>query len=846
MPQDLSSTSLQFVFTCPLSAGMHARPASHLAKLANSFVSECSLTNLRNQHEGNAKSVLSIISLDIREGDRCLVRIVGADEQNGYTTLRGFAEHVLPTCDVPLANSSRSTPSALPRILQNIPAKCYSGSAASPGVGRGKVAFLNSVSLPHIAISRSAADSKEELQRLKRALENVRENLREELARSSSQVERDVLQAELALLDDILFTKKLADEIKSNKSAAEAVLETGRFFADQLRHSDSEYIRERASDVEEISAQLLSDIHGKDLSKTVAALREPSVVVADSVAPQQFLALDRRFLKGIVLEYSGANSHALILARSYGIPALVGIKHIKSFLSKGQEVIVDANRGLLFAEPTPEVARFYVREEKTRARQKAILKASASSPGITRDGIRLEVGANVSAHDDAVVAFANGADGVGLFRTEMLFMEGRPPSENEQFTVYQQVLRAANEKPVIIRTFDLGGDKAVPYLELEAEENPFLGLRGVRLYAEQRDLLQVQLRAILRASAFGKVHVMIPMVSCLEEVLAFKDQLRQAKEVLRTQEIAYRDDIPIGIMLEVPAAAFMLDQLATQVDFFSIGTNDLAQYFFAADRGNPHVSRLSSPANPSFVRLLKRIIDEVRAAGKWVGVCGNMASDPKYLPLLLGLGLNEISLPMTNIPQIKSTIRTYSASGCRALVEQMLSSRNASDIRRLLASAEQTCSSHPLLSEELVVLDSDSNSKEEAMQELIDLLRNAGRTSEPKQLEEALWSRESVYSTGLGLGFATPHCKTDAINASSIVVIRLTKPIDWGSVDGQGVRVVIGMAMRTTQNADTHMQVFSVLARKLMTNDFREQLLAIEHSGALLAYLDEQLNLGSK
>ena len=845
MSSNLSSTSLQFVFTCPLLAGMHARPASHFATRANSFVSECTLTNLRNNHEGNAKSVLSIISLDIRQGDDCLVQINGADEQSGYASLRDFTEHVLPTCDVPLAKSPSIKPFSLPRILQHVGVECYSGSAASPGVGRGNVVFLNSVSLPHVEISHNATDPKEELQRLKRALRNVRDNIREELTRSSSQA-KDVLQAELALLDDVLFAERLADQINHEKSAAQAVRETGKFFADLLRRSDREYIRERAADVEEIAAQLLSEICVKDLPRTVTTLHEPSVVVADTLAPRQFLALDRHFLKGIVLEYAGANSHALILARSYGVPAVVGIKHTKALLSTGQAIVVDANRGLVFPELLPEVERFYAREERTLLRQKAILKASASSPAITRDGINLEVGANASAQDEAVLAFGNGADGIGLFRTEMLFMEARPPSENEQFAVYEQVLKAANGKPVIIRTFDLGGDKVAPYLDLTPEENPFLGLRGVRLYAEQRDLLRVQLRAILRAALFGNAQILIPMVSCLEELLAFKQQLKEAKEDLRSHNTVFREDVPIGIMLEVPAAVFSLDRLASEADFFSVGTNDLAQYFFAADRGNPNVSRLSNPSSSSFIRLLKRIIDEAGTADKWVGVCGDMASDAKYLPLFLGLGLAEISLSVVNIPKIKSIVRTYSAAACRSLVDEILLSSDASDINHLLASAEQTCSSHPLLSEELLVLDSDSNNKEEAMQEFIDLLRNAGRTSDPEKLEEALWSRELEYSTGLGFGFATPHCKTDVINASSIVVLKLTQPIEWGAIDAVGVRMVIGMAVRATQNGDNHMQVFSVLARKLMTDDFRKQLLAINDSATLLSYLTEQLNLGVK
>lgn len=839
---DLSSTALQFEFRCPLSAGMHARPASLFANLANSFVAECTLTNLRNQREGNAKSVLSIISLDIREGDRCLVQINGADEQFGYTTLRDFAEQILPTSDVPLAKSSPPG-SALPRILQQADVRCYSGSAASPGIGRGKVVFLNSVSLPQAAISDSGKDPRQERARLQRAVRNVRENLREELARSGSQDGRDVLQAELALIDDVLFAQKLAEHIHQEKSAAQSVLETGKFFSDLLRHSDSEYIRDRAADVEEIASQLLAEISGETELKAATALQEPSVVVAETLAPQQFLALDRRFLKGVLLEYAGPNSHALILARSYGIPAVVGIKHTKSLLATGQEVVLDANRGLLFPELLPDVERFYAREERILLRQKAILQASASSPAITRDRITLEVGANASAHDEVVLALENGADGIGLFRTEMLFMNARPPSEEEQLAVYGQVVKSAKGKPVIIRSFDLGGDKAAHYLELPVEENPFLGMRGVRLYREHRNLLQVQLRAILRASAFGRVQIMIPMVSCLEDVLSFKEQLKQAQEDLRAQNVSFGNDVSIGMMLEVPAAAFHLDQFRTEVDFFSIGTNDLAQYFFAADRGNPKVSRLSNPSHPSFLRFLNHIVEDVRAAGKWVGVCGDMASHTKYVPLFLGLGIDEISLPIENIPKIKDTVRRLSASACRSLVGQILLSHDASEVDDLLASAEQTCSSSPLVSEELMILDSDSSSKEEAMQECIDLLSNSGRTADWQKLEEALWARESVYSTGLGFGFATPHCKTDAINASSIVVLKLSEPIDWGSVDGVGVRMVIGLAMRATQNGDHHMQVFSVLARKLMMEDFRTRLLQTPNSAELMQYLTQELKL---
>jgi fructose-specific PTS system IIA-like component len=296
-----------------------------LAKLARNFVSECSLTNLRNDHEGNAKSVLSIISLDIREGDRCLVRINGTDEQFGYTTLRDFAEHVLPTCDVPLAKSFPPTPSLLPRILQHVAVKCYSGSTASPGVGRGKVVLLNSVSLPHAAVSRNGTDPMKNCSassaHLRTCVSTFERNWPFQFANTE-----DVLQAELALLDDILFAKRLAHEIKNEKSAAQAVLETGNSFRTCCVILIVSTFGNVQQTLRRSAAHLLSEICGKDLPKTVITLHEPSVVVADTLAPRQFLRLDRHFLKGIVLEYAGANSHALILARSYGVPAIMGIK----------------------------------------------------------------------------------------------------------------------------------------------------------------------------------------------------------------------------------------------------------------------------------------------------------------------------------------------------------------------------------------------------------------------------------------------------------------------------------------------------------------------------------------
>jgi len=838
-------TSLEFAFTCSLSDGLHARPASHLAEAANDFASESFLTNLRTGSTASLKSVLAIISADVRHGDRCAVQVRGTDEQAAYAALQRFVEQVLPGCDVPLAGLSPTAGSdTLPRILQTAGVKCCFGSPVTGGIGQGKVVQLTGMALPTGLSARAAIDSQSELALIKRGLAAVRARIREKLAYQQFSTEAAVLQADLAIASDVSFAQKLTEHVSQGKSAGQAVVEAGEFFIDLLRHSESEYIRERALDVEEICLQLLEEMYGRDFQAAAFELREPSVVLAETLAPQQLLGLDRKWLKALVLEYSGATSHAVILARSLGIPTLVGVKSARGVIPPGQEIIVDAVRGFVVTELTPAVERFYERERKTLASRHGFSPLQTSGPAITADGKTLEVGANASSREELTVALENGADGIGLFRTEMAFLQlDRPPSEEEQFAIYSEAARGANGRRVIIRTFDLGGDKAVPYLNLPAEDNPFLGYRGVRIYAEHRDLLQTQLRAILRASAFGQVQIMVPMISSLEEVLQFKNEIAEAKRDLERRRIAFQSDIPIGIMIEVPSAGFILDQLCSELDFFSLGTNDLNQYFLAADRDNPKVTEISNVLHPGFLRFLKQIVEEIHHAGKWVGMCGEMAGEIRHLPLLVGLGLDEISVPPPQIPAVKRALSQLSAAEGKHVLDEMIASRDRLAIENLLESAQAVKSAQPLLSKELVLLGSESRNKEEAMQEIVDAFYIAGRTEDRQRLEEALWSREAVYSTGLGYGFAAPHCKTEAVTADSIGVLKLKKAIDWGSVDSEPVNMIILIAMREPQLANRHMQVFSKLARKLMNEEFRGHLLAVENAHDMATYLAEQLEI---
>jgi multiphosphoryl transfer protein len=837
------STSSSFTFLCSLPNGIHARPASQLAETANAFVSVSSLTNLRNRVVANMKSVLAIISADIQHGDHCSVQVNGSDEQDAQAALQQFIVEVLPRCDVSLAGGTAfETSRTLPRVLRAAGINGSFGLRIGIGLGRGKVVLINGLALPRDLQFTPDPDSGQELQRLKSALCAVRDRIRDKLTHANTPAVAAILTAELAIANDISFSERLAEEVSRGRSIGQAVVDVGEFFIKLMRQSGSEYTRGRASDIREICVHVLEELYGSELRLPMVKLQEPSVIVAEALAPQQLLGLDQRYLNAIVLEHADTTSHATILARSLGIPLVVGMKNACGLFSPGQEVVVDANRGLVLSDSTAPTRQFYEREMATLKRRHGRLLRNAGGRAVTIDGRRLEVAANASSRHEVVQAFANGADSIGLFRTETSFLaRTSPPSEDEQFSIYSETARIAAGRTVIIRTFDIGADKSVPYLGIAHENNPFLGYRGVRLYADHKDLLRSQLRAILRASCLGDIQIMAPMVSSLEEVLQFKAALSEAKQSLAANA-AFRSDIRVGIMIEIPAVAFILDQLCQHIDFFSIGTNDLSQYFFARDRGNPKVAELSNIRHPAFLRFLKQIVDQIRDAGKWVGMCGEMAADIRCLPLLLGLGLDEISLPATQIPESKTHISRLTAAECKELVSRAIACSNVVEVDKILDRDQSLGTGQPLLSEELVLLDSPCQSKEEAIQEIVDAFYVAGRTEDRAQLEESLWAREAVYSTGLGYGFAVPHCKTEAVTEDSIGILRLHQPIDWGSVDGQPVTMVVLIALRDPSNGTRHMQIFSTLARKLMNDDFRDHLLSIKTAQEMVAYVNQQLD----
>lgn len=832
--------SLEYTFICPLPNGLHARPASMLAEMIGGFKSRASLINERTGRDADAASVLDLISADIRNNDRCRIRLSGDDEKTAHAAVVKFIENVLPGCDEPLPKAQSQGKIKIPRLLDGLNVSFVPGNVACGGIGIGRVVSINGFTLqaePH----EIAKDSNAERGKLESAITGVRSDIESMLSNTRNSIESAVLRAHLSIINDAALAREMAGLVDSGRTAGRAVVEAVEKFAAKLETVGSEYLRERAIDLRDIGSQLLERINGGSIKQQEVVLTEPSVVVAPSLAPRQLLSLDRTLLRGLILEQAGSTSHAVILARSFGIPTVTGFSNARTHAGE-REVVVDADRGMVVFPVDATVRRFYEREIARQAQRRKRLSKCTDIPVVTDDGTCIEIAANIATGSEVEAALANGGEGVGLFRTEMLFSERpNPPSEDEQFEIYAQVARAMGKRSVVIRTLDAGGDKPLPYLNQAAEENPFLGCRGIRLYPDNIEIITGQIRAIVRASAHGRLKVMAPMVCSIDEARWFVELVRDVQASFDKTGVEYDRDMLVGVMIEVPSAAMIIDKLCDVVDFFSIGTNDLCQYFLAVERGNSRVSSIYNEKHPAFIRLLKSVVDNARQRGKWVGLCGEMAGKVENLPLLVGLGLDEISLSAPNIPAVREAVSALNACECRQLVESATDCGSASEVDSLLEKSTKTLVNQPLFDADLIVATSDSRSKAEAIKELVDLLYVAGRTDSCDALEDAVWAREAVYSTGLGYGFAIPHCKTDSLKANSLAVLKLQQPIEWGSIDDQPVSFVILLAMRESDQNNLHMRIFSTLARKLMDEDFRQSLASAKNRDEILSRLSSEL-----
>jgi len=835
--------ALEHRFLFPLPNGLHARPASHLEEIVRGFTAAITFANDRTGRTANAKSVLALVGTDTRHSDPCRLVFQGADEEAACSRVVSFLSGPFAACDEPLVieTPAASDELRLPRSLNAAGLqRFHRGASACRGVGQGRAMVIGAFVLPPTLRTQKAGDSAQEHAAVRAAAAAVQNDLERSLNLARG-TEAAVLKAHLALLRDPALAEQIATQIGSGRTAAQAVVAAIETHAAILRQAESAYLRERVLDLEDIGRRLLEKLCGPGGGPQTPAFSGPVVVFAETLTPGQFLALDRRLLRGLVLGNAGQTSHTVILARSFGIPTLTGVSPAALAVAPGAEIIVDANLGLVVSEIPTGVRCWYNREQAKLTCIAQKLASVAAQPTVTRDGRRIEVAANISSAEEAVTAFAQGAEGIGLFRTELLFMNrSEAPGEEEQYAQYAAVVRAAAGRPVIIRTLDIGGDKPVPFLKFPPENNPFLGYRGVRFYAEYSDLVRTQFRALLRAAALGPLKVMVPMVACLEEARTAKRLFAEAQQELAAAGVAQGHEVPFGLMIEVPAAAFILDELCAEVDFFSIGTNDLTQYFLAADRENPKVANLYSSLHPGFVRLLQQIVAGVKARGRWIGLCGEMAEDALAQPLLIGLGLDEISLAAPRIAATKAALAQLASADCAALLDRALHCTTRDEVAQLLGA--RPVSSAPLLTPELAAIDVDCRTKEEAICAAVDLLHVAGRTTRPELIEEEIWQREDTYSTGFGGGLAVPHCKSAHLTANTIAILKSRQGIEWGSVDGQPVRVAILLAIRADDHGKEHLKVFAKLSRLVVRDEFRERLLAETDPAALTDFVLTALN----
>ncbi|MDC2834880.1 phosphoenolpyruvate--protein phosphotransferase [Limosilactobacillus mucosae] len=541
------------------------------------------------------------------------------------------------------------------------------GIAASDGIGIAKAYTLIE---PDLSFEKKTIDDPAtEYQRIEAAfdqsiseLDTIKQNAKSRL----SDEELEVFDAHIAILSDPEMKSQIKDEIESQHvSAEEAMTDVTTNFANVLAAmTDNKYMQERAADVKDVAKRALSHLLGKQLPD-IASISEPVVIIAKEITPSDTSQMDAKFVKGLATDLGGRTSHAAIMARTLRIPAVVGAEDVTSTIKNGDMVIVDGLHGDIIVDPSQAQIDEYQAKADSFEKERAEWAKLVDAPSVSKDGQHFEIAANIGTPDDVADAVKQGADGVGLFRSEFLYMSSdHLPTEDEQFEAYKKAVVGMQGKPVVVRTLDIGGDKPLNYLPLPEEMNPFLGYRAIRICLHRPDIFKTQLRALIRASEFGPVEIMFPMIATLAELRQAKAIYQECKDELQKDHPGLGDNVKIGMMIEVPLAALYADQLAKEVDFFSIGTNDLIQYCFAADRGNDAVSYLYQPLNPAFLRLIKHVIDAAHANNTKAAMCGEMAGDQLAMPLLLGMGLDEYSMSASSILRTRSMMKDLDTKEC--------------------------------------------------------------------------------------------------------------------------------------------------------------------------------------
>jgi len=675
-PDTGSIKELRLTVVNPL--GLHARPAARFVRTAGDFDAKIEVTNLTTgRGPVTARSLNAIATLGVRRNHDINITARGPQASDALAALQVLADEGFGD----QAGAGAPTP---PKVSA-VEGATFTGLPVSPGSATGVVRRLRR---PEIEIPPEVSvDAADELAALEEAVAQVRRELsgtRGSIADRAGEQSAAIFDVHLLLLDDPMLLDPVRQGISDDgSSAARAWAREIDSVVGRYRSLDDEYQRERAEDVAEVGHRVLACLIGAP--PAASELGGPGILVAAELAPAEAASLDLELVRGIVTARGGPTSHASILARSLGIPTVVGAGDEVLGLAEGAQLLIDGASGAIYVDPDAGLVSRYEALERQREIQRVTAQRAAFEPAATGDGHRIEVSANLGSVAGVEDALAAGADGVGLLRTEFLFLDrDTAPTEEEQLTSYAAITQALGDRPLILRTMDVGADKPPAWLELEPETNPFMGLRGIRVSLAQPEVLLTQLRAALRAAAGHSLKLMFPMVSTLDELFQAREHLLQARTEVRRAGHPTPDDIEVGIMVEMPACAISADAFAPHVDFFSIGTNDLTQYTLAVDRGNNRVAGLADHLHPSILRLIAHVVEAAQRHDKWVGVCGELAGDPQAAQILVGLGVTELSMSPPAIALVKDAIRRMTHQRAKEVAALALEMASASEVRRLI------------------------------------------------------------------------------------------------------------------------------------------------------------------
>ncbi len=851
-----------------------------IAETVRRFHAEATLSNPLTGMTADGRSVLAMISLDVQRGHVVVLEANGDDENElidavGVLVHERFGEH-------PEQQNAQSMPmqvgvlvAELPAALSGLGLTVIAGAPVSAGPwgsawaggDTGAVVAVGELALDEDDLRCRSASASVEREHFERGVRTVRQSLRarrEAVRQQGGGVAEEIIGAHLSIVDDPVLTTRVLALIDEGAPAPCAVILAGRGLADTLRGSSSAYVRDRVGDVEEVCRELVRGIEPQLCPAGAPKLSEPSVVVASMIGVGDVLGLDREMVAGLIVGRVGETSHVAILARAMQLPTIAcdsdPVRLIRA-AGGARTAIVDAIGGYAVLDPGRKVTEYVRREREARRQLSASQRPLLQEPGRTGDGQRMDVGGNTATAAETRAAIACGADGIGLYRTEMLFLDrAHPPSEEEQFQEYAHAAREVRDgQSVIFRTFDIGADKPAPYLSLPRENNPFLGVRGFRVYDRHPDLIRAQVRAICRASGVAsaqgqrsRVWIMAPMVATIEEARRFADLVRDAQRMLADEGAAFDPDMPIGVMVEVPSLAAVVGRLEGIVRFVSIGTNDLTQYLFAADRTSASVGTLNRARQPELIGVLARVIAEAKAAGLWVGVCGELAADAANLPLLVGMGADEISVNPGAIGELKSQIRRLTAATCTDVTRQAALAHSVAEVDGLLARLPRAIREADPILESTILLDGMLASRHAVIHALACTVAGAGRASDPRRLESDVWTREREGNTGVGFGVAIPHAKSVVVHAPTIAMVRLAEPVRWADsaeAEAEEVTLAVMLCVPAGLGRDggvmdaAHQRMLAALARRLMHEDFREQLRGAQDAATVAAILRSNLNM---